>query len=229
VARDYAAAYFYSTGVASDAARSALRAKLVDAGGVPNLGVAKVLTWSYRRADKLDEWATYVEGRAADTAVTPDARSSWMVIRALVEEGRNYFPDPLGGRKWLDRAIATAGSDRAAADAVALLAQRYALADRPQDALSLLDSVGGRFKDAGATQRLAGVRAVVLKAQADSQKRHKDEDQRVALDRLRNERVRLAAQLAQARQRKLPDDQQRQLQNKLDDANGRLQQLGNSN
>jgi len=145
--------------------RSILEAQLTDPAGQPRMAVAKLLAWSYRLGGELTTWQASLEQRI-NTTRDPDAKARWMVVRAYAASIASYDPHPLGGKVWLDRALATAGSETCRLEALRELVSGYCGIGKHSAALVLLDSVAGQFSLAESSQALSSLRAETEQAKA---------------------------------------------------------------
>ena len=171
LSRDYSGAYFCAVPFESDSSRKVLVAQLEESDHSPRLGVAKVLTWSFRRANRLNEWAKQLDSRLADPKLAGDAKAKWLVVRALAEEARPAFPDPMLGHKYLDKAMEVASSEHLGILVVHSLVERTMFDGGFAQASSLVESVAGRFRSDEGTTAIASMRLEI-----DAAKRQYSED-----------------------------------------------------
>jgi hypothetical protein len=123
--------------------RQAVRDQLVDAEGLPRLGVAKVLASAYGCYGETKAWCDFLEATIAKTQ--DDTKAMWLLARAYSESASMPEPDPLAGRKWFDQALAAAKSDGLRFRVVQDLVRGEMTCRQYKIASSLLESVAGQF------------------------------------------------------------------------------------
>ena len=141
LAADGSAARFLGQPLGTAATRQTVQAELQDSEGEPRLSVARVLTWSYQVTGEMNEWKTFLATQIARSE--GDSKARWLMARAYAETipGRS----PLGGKKWLEQAIAAAGTSACRLEAVQEVVRGYARLGKHHHGLSVLESVASQF------------------------------------------------------------------------------------
>ncbi len=175
--------------------RQVLRAELLDAGGTPRMGVAKVLSHAYRQAGELTSWREET-GRKVSVA-EGDTKASWLLVRAYAESVLSSPPAPLSGKEWLEQSLETAASEPVRLLALDALVRGYAFIAKYDEALGLLDSHRGQFQGAQAQEGMEVLISVVNEARA----RAESETQQAGLRAARLYEEELVRRLEAARAR----------------------------
>jgi hypothetical protein len=144
--------------------RQTVRAQLVDAEGLPRLGVAKVLASSYGCYGEAKAWCDFLEANIAQAQ--GDTKAMWLLARAYSESAFLPTPDPLAGRKWFDQALAAATSDSLRLKVIQDLVRGTTFNSVFQRARDLLDSVAGQFGGETAA-RIDALRREVAEAEGE--------------------------------------------------------------
>lgn len=138
---------FYSAPLGTADDRKVVRESLLDASGNPRLAVSKVLSLAYRSggAEEFGQWLEYLAERATAADATGDGQSLWLLCKAdaepLVPRRRNV----IRAKWWLDKALASAESERGRALALAELSGFFRELDARQAAIDVIDSVRDQF------------------------------------------------------------------------------------
>ncbi len=147
----------------SPEARAIVEAEMVDPVGQPRVAVAKILGWSYRRAGQLKLWQGQLEQRIAAQQEDGDIKAVWMIARAHASALETDDEHPLGGKAWLDQALATAESEENRFQVLEILVNGYAKMGKHNAGVALLDSVTGQFSSQESSAELGVLRAQVEK------------------------------------------------------------------
>ena len=147
--------------------RQVLCRELVDAQGCPRLEVVKVLTEAYMQANEYVPWREAVDQGLAE-AGGGDAKAAWLLARAYTESALSSPRALLRGQKWLEEALAAAGSPSLRLQALQELVRGYAGIGKYEEALKRLDDSAGQFLGTELAQRIADLRLEVQDAQTNS-------------------------------------------------------------
>lgn len=136
--KDYAASYFYGRALRDDASRDALMKQLLDEQGRPRMGVAKVVMFAYRAANKLSDLDKIADAKSNDAALDGDARALWYLIGAHIHEVKDFGPLPPSGRRRMEQSIAAAEHDATRFTCLRTLAVSLSSVSRHDEARSLI-------------------------------------------------------------------------------------------
>ncbi len=144
-------------------ARAALARELVDAAGVVRRDVARPLAWAHNEYVSPDAFGEEIDKRLADPGLRGDRRASWLLARAYADAIRSAEYSPLGGEKWLIRAVSACSTERMKLRCLKVLAQGYGLVAREDAAKALLKRVRPQFRS---PESLAALDAIAGQAVA---------------------------------------------------------------
>jgi hypothetical protein len=146
-----------------------LRAVLVDGEGYVRLGVARILSWSYRLTGGLDQWCTHVDSQINSSK--GDKKALWLIARADAESAAAGSGHSMRGKKWLQEAIATAQSAACRIQAIESLVNVHFGAGEYEPALSYLASARGQFVNSPDEARIDALACVIREAKAKAEDR----------------------------------------------------------
>jgi len=135
------------------ATRQVLRAELIDSEGLPRLATARVLAWAYRQAGEFEAWRTFVNEKI--TSSPPDAKAFWLAAYAYTDPLVPARPNFAKSLKWLEKAFATAESEKARWVMLQELVRFYEERSAWGGAATLVESVKDQFGSAEAASLTA--------------------------------------------------------------------------
>jgi hypothetical protein len=138
--------------LAAPETRSILQAELVDSNGNVRIEVGYILGWAYRKNEQLEDWIAFVNEKLADSSLTPDQKSQWLVVKG---HASSLIPVPakLGAAvPHMTRALTTARSDAARITVLNHLTAVLYRLDRFQQGISVISSVREQFSGADRTR-----------------------------------------------------------------------------
>jgi hypothetical protein len=146
-AGDNEALWFLSIPLCSVEARDAVKSELSDPSDHVNVSLAKILTWSYFKADKLDDWKQFLASKIAAEGGNADAKARWLIGRGLAEamDESGEAMSPQKGLPYFRQAFEAAAADLVRIEALRYVAYAYAAAGPYDEGRSFLAMAGQRF------------------------------------------------------------------------------------
>ena len=163
-------------------ARRILAAELLDGQGDPRLGVAKVLSWAYRNAGELTAWRDSLDQNIA--ASQGDTKALWLAAKGYAVTLLPERPNLLRRKRWLNRALAAAGTEQGRLVVLGEFAEHYRRLGRPDVGAEMLESLQHQFSG----EALAAVEDLHQQLEREAERR-----------RARAVRERIAAERSRAR------------------------------